>query len=52
MGFPSKDGFWVTLDGVIEFAIKPGSEAEAFVMYNEDVTGAASANIGQRSSRR
>ena len=23
MGFPSKDGFWVRLDGVIEFRIKP-----------------------------
>src|SRR5690606_37374832 len=23
MGFPSKDGFWVSLDGVVEFRIKP-----------------------------
>lgn len=46
MGFPSKDGFWVTLDGVIEFRIKPGQEAECFIMYNEDINGTAAANIG------
>jgi len=35
MGFPSKDGFWVTLDGVIEFRIKPEQAAQVLVMYNE-----------------
>lgn len=35
MGFPSKDGFWVSLDGIIEFRIKPEKAAEVFVIYNE-----------------
>lgn len=35
IGFPSKDGFWVTLDGIIEFRVKPEFAAEVFVMYNE-----------------
>ena len=49
MGFPSKDGFWVTLDGIIEFRIKPGFESEVFVTYNEDTndTNIISTNIGE-----
>lgn len=40
MGFPSKDGFWVNLDGRIEFRINPEKAAEVFVTYNdEDVNG-------------
>lgn len=35
MGFPSKDGFWVSLDGIIEFRIKPDKASEVFVVYNE-----------------
>jgi len=35
MGFPSKDGFWVTLDGIIEFRVKPEEAAKVFVVYNE-----------------
>jgi regulator of protease activity HflC (stomatin/prohibitin superfamily) len=35
MGFPSKDGFWVSLDGIIEFRVKPESAAEVYVTYNE-----------------
>jgi regulator of protease activity HflC (stomatin/prohibitin superfamily) len=35
MGFPSKDGFWVTLDGVIEFRVKPEQAAQVLVVYNE-----------------
>lgn len=41
MGFPSKDGFWVTLDGRIEFRINPEKAAEVFVTYNENVNGDA-----------
>lgn len=49
MGFPSKDGFWVSLDGVIEFRVIPdppedgshGGAAEVFVTYNEDENGSA-----------
>ena len=39
MGFPSKDGFWVTLDGRIEFRVNPDKAAEVFVTYNEDLNG-------------
>ncbi len=36
MGFPSKDGFWVSLDGIVEFRVKPESAATVYVTYNED----------------
>ncbi len=35
MGFPSKDGFWVVLDGIIEFRVMPERAAEVYVVYNE-----------------
>lgn len=35
MGFPSKDGFWVSLDGIIEFRVKPDKAALVYVMYDE-----------------
>jgi regulator of protease activity HflC (stomatin/prohibitin superfamily) len=41
MGFPSKDGFWVSLDGIIEFRIKPEKAAEVYVIYNERKNGDA-----------
>jgi hypothetical protein len=37
MGFPSRDGFWVTLDGIIEFRVKPEEAPKVFVTYNEAV---------------
>jgi regulator of protease activity HflC (stomatin/prohibitin superfamily) len=41
MGFPSKDGFWISLDGVIEFRVNPERAAEVFVTYNDlDTTSA------------
>lgn len=39
MGFPTKDGFWVSLDGVIEFAVKPEMAAQVYVTYNDDSNG-------------
>lgn len=39
MGFPSKDGFWVSLDGIVEFRVMPDRAAEVFVTYNEDANG-------------
>ena len=39
MGFPSKDGFWVTLDGIIEFRVKPEEAARVFVTYNDMSNG-------------
>ncbi len=35
MGFPSKDGFWITLDGVVEFRVMPEQAAQLFVLYND-----------------
>jgi regulator of protease activity HflC (stomatin/prohibitin superfamily) len=35
MGFPSKDGFWVTLDGIIEFRVQPDQASKVFVTYND-----------------
>jgi len=39
LGFPSKDGFWVSLDGIVEFRIMPEKAAEVFVTYNENDNG-------------
>lgn len=41
MGFPSKDGFWVSLDGIIEFRVKPEEAASVYVTYNESDNGDA-----------
>jgi regulator of protease activity HflC (stomatin/prohibitin superfamily) len=35
LGFPSKDGFWVELDGVIEFRVIPERAAEVYVLYDD-----------------
>ncbi|HCP14059.1 MAG TPA: band 7 protein [Planctomycetaceae bacterium] len=39
MGFPSKDGFWVSLDGVIEFRVNPEKAAEVYVLFNQQENG-------------
>jgi regulator of protease activity HflC (stomatin/prohibitin superfamily) len=39
LGFPSKDGFWVSLDSIVEFRIQPEMAARVFVLYNESVNG-------------
>jgi regulator of protease activity HflC (stomatin/prohibitin superfamily) len=39
MGFPSKDGFWVSLDGIIEFRVKPDQAALVYVLYDESKPG-------------
>jgi regulator of protease activity HflC (stomatin/prohibitin superfamily) len=41
MGFPSKDGFFVTLDGRIEFRVIPEEAARVFVTYNDTENGDA-----------
>ncbi len=35
LGFPTKDGFWVSLDGIVEFRVIPEKASEVFVLYNE-----------------
>lgn len=37
LGFPTKDGFWVGLDGKIEFKVKKDEAASVFVTYNDDL---------------
>lgn len=39
MGFPSRDGFWVSLDGVIEFRVNPEKAAEVYVVFNQNTNG-------------
>lgn len=39
MGFPSMDGFWVSLDGVIEFRVTPEKAAEVYVLFNQTENG-------------
>lgn len=39
MGFPSKDGFWVSLDGVIEFRVDPEKASEVYVLFNQSENG-------------
>ena len=39
LGFPSKDGFWVSLDSIVEFRVKPEMAAKVFVLYNEESNG-------------
>lgn len=47
MGFPSKDGFWVTLDGIIEYRVNPARAAEVFTIYNSlDNDKDGESNIG------
>ena len=41
MGFPSKDGFWVSLDGRIQFRVNPEKAAEVYVIYNKSENGDA-----------
>jgi regulator of protease activity HflC (stomatin/prohibitin superfamily) len=39
LGFPSKDGFWVSLDSIVEFRVNPEMAAKVFVLYNEEANG-------------
>ena len=40
-GFPSKDGYWVTMDAVVEFRIDPKKVASVYVTYNDEKNGDA-----------
>lgn len=39
LGFPSKDGFWVSLDSIVEFRVNPDMAAKVYVLYNEGANG-------------
>jgi regulator of protease activity HflC (stomatin/prohibitin superfamily) len=36
IGFPSKDGFWISLEGIVEFRVQKNSAALVFVTYNSE----------------
>ena len=36
IGFPTKDGFWVSLEAIIEFRVKPEQAAATYILYNEE----------------
>ena len=36
IGFPTRDGFWVSLEGRIEFRVDPKKAAEVYVLFNEE----------------
>lgn len=39
IGFPTRDGFWVSLEGIIEFRVKPETAARTYILYNEERNG-------------
>jgi len=41
MGFPSKDGFWISLDGIVQFRVMPEKAAEVYVTFNDNSNGDA-----------
>ena len=41
IGFSTRDGFWVSLEGIIEFRVNPKEAAKVFVLYNEGKNNAA-----------
>jgi regulator of protease activity HflC (stomatin/prohibitin superfamily) len=52
MGFPSKDGFWVVLDGIIEFRVMPERAAEVYVVYNEILNDEAGTRIDEEVTKK
>ena len=44
IGFPTKDGFWVSLEAIIEFRVKPEQAASTYILYNEERAGK---NLGE-----
>jgi regulator of protease activity HflC (stomatin/prohibitin superfamily) len=36
IGFPTRDGFWVSLEAIIEFRVKPEQAAATYILYNEE----------------
>jgi regulator of protease activity HflC (stomatin/prohibitin superfamily) len=39
IGFPTKDGFWVSIQAVIEFRVKPEDAAKTYILFNEEREG-------------
>jgi uncharacterized membrane protein YqiK len=39
IGFPTRDGFWVSLEAIIEFRVKPEQAAATYILFNEERAG-------------
>jgi uncharacterized membrane protein YqiK len=39
IGFPTKDGFWVSLEAIIEFRVKPEEAASTYILFAQDREG-------------
>jgi regulator of protease activity HflC (stomatin/prohibitin superfamily) len=39
IGFPTKDGFWVSLEAIIEFRVKPDDAASTYVLFSQERDG-------------
>jgi regulator of protease activity HflC (stomatin/prohibitin superfamily) len=39
IGFPTKDGFWVSLEAIMEFRVKPEQAAKTYILFNEERDG-------------
>jgi hypothetical protein len=39
IGFPTKDGFWVSLEAIIEFRVKPEEAASTYVLFSQERDG-------------
>jgi hypothetical protein len=39
IGFPTRDGFWVSLEAVIEFRVSPKEAPKVYVLYSEERNG-------------
>ena len=35
-GFSTRDGFWVSLEGIIEFRVKPDTAPKTYILFNEE----------------
>jgi len=36
IGFPTKDGFWVSLEAIIEFRVKPEDAATTYILFSQE----------------
>lgn len=39
IGFPTKDGFWVSLEAIIEFRVKPEDAASTYILFSQEREG-------------
>lgn len=39
IGFPTRDGFWVSLEAIIEFRVKPDDAASTYILFSQEREG-------------